>query len=740
MSNQIDKPNMNPPSRIKTIAGDKPKNNIRLKKVRFGREARLQIKNALAKHDDLGTQSVSGTSEAVFKAPKRIKAVYKLGSAGIEVAKTGTLATITVANTIVFKGAQRVVIGSNHLSPKFLKRAERMKMIDSVPVKEASAKIAQGYLSRLSTGNVLYSQAMRTKLNETRISKKIIRGVKKVQHATTRIKTVVVSTGRITKRATVRTYNVVRGLSQGTITPAMLARSTALAARNLVSTAYYKGLPKVGETLQNVTVKSAAWTIKRGIPTAGKTSLNASIAITRRLASNDMAIQGTYNALVIAKYGGRTAHKTAQIGLATVKGTIKAVKTSVRIIKGTSTSIKTATHRNIATRGAKRTASSRPVWNSVRRARARVSAARTARRTTRRAGGALARAGFSITNLALSAITKIAAPLILGGILVVILFQLISVPIQAIGAIFGRSSSVVDDDGQEIDEIDLLEFASDTDLGVPAFRQTWLSEMATSINEALSSNDVVRLFTDLGQTSFTSEVSIANLENFFMNDEQWTYMVFPIFSTFMLTNHELSGTIAQHQAVLASVFLATMRVESEEIREFCDQSFGWLGLGEGRHYFLPHYCGHTWTIYHSASCEGHLFWDDDIDDYDYYYCNEHYEGWEEHFECEGCSPYCADNQDSPCSMRDIHNILAEFVGLYRLARILIIDPLEALLAIDISIFDDLDDEDREEVISAIEYAISQYETALEVFIATLEVLEEELEIDLIPPELMHLVG
>jgi len=722
----MDKPNTNLPSRIKTVAGDKSLKSARLKKIGLGHEAKIQIKKALSPHDDLGTKTTSATATVTLSTPQYIKRVHRLGKVGLEVAKTGALATVTVANTIVFKGAQRVVIGSNHLSPKFLKRAGRMKIIDAVPARETSAKIAQGYLSRLPTRNVLYSQAMRTRLHETRISQSVVRGVKKVRSAVFRIKTVAVSTGRIAKTATIRTYNVVRGLSQGTITPAVLAQSTVSATRNLASTAYYRGLPKVGETLEKATAKSIAWTVKRGIPSTTKITGNAAIAISGRVSGDDMALRGVNSSLKTGRY--------------TIRASQKAVQTSQKIVRGTSTLIKTA---RVSTRRTSATGrASRPLWRRrIRRAGTRASVASSARWAARRTGGALTRAGFSITNLVLSVVTKMAAPLILVGILLVVLFQLINVPIQAIGAIFGRSSSVVDDYGNEVDEIDLLEFASDGEYGVPALRELWLGGMVWEINNALSSNDEVRLFTNFGDTSFNSAITVADLEDYFLSDEQWTYMVFPFFSTFMLTNHDLSGTIAQHQAVLTSIFAITMYVEIEDIREFCDQSFGWIGHDTGeRYYSLPHFCGCEWTIYHPAYCEGHYFWNDEINDYDVEYCDYKYEGWEEEFECEGCSEECADNPYSQCTMRDIRNISAEFVGLYWMARLLILDPLEELRAIDISIFDGLNEEAREEMINAIEYAIMQYETALEIFIATLEILEEELEINLIPSELLHLAG
>jgi len=695
---------------IKTAIADKPRTRIRLKRVGAGRETRLQLKNALAKHDDLGTQSLSGTASAALRAPNTIKRVHKLGAGAQEVIKTGALATVTVANTIVFKRAQTLVAGSDDLSPKFLERARRMKIIDAVPTGENSAKIAQGALSRLKTGHVLHSQAIRTKLNRTKISRSVVRGVNRVQRTVVKVKRIATATARVASTVVIGTATVVRGLRHGTITLSTIRQASLKGAKNLASSAYHKGLPKIAETIDKATTKGIVWTVKRGIPSAGKISLNASIAMTRRLASNDMGIQGVYQSLVVSKYGGRAAHKTIQTAQVVVRGTASGVKTAA---KRTHATVKKA----------------RPLWAAARRIGFRASAAAASKWAARRAGAAIANAGYSITSLAINFVKKAALPLLLGVLGIVVLFQFITAPIQAIGAIFSRSSSVTNAVGEEVDEIDLLDFASHPEYGVPALRNAFLNGMVESINIALSEEDEVRLMTDLGDRVFAAEdgeISVTILLEYFMTADQWILMVFPLFNTFMLVDHDLSATQEVHEQILQYIFSSTMRMRHEYIREFCQQSFGWMDhdpyqTGE-RYYSLPHFCGHTWEVYHPGYCSGH------DDGYSTYYCTEEY-SWYEEFECEECSEDCCDDDCSYslCSMTDAKNLKAEFIGLYGMVRLLILDPLEELQAISPRTED-------------IEYEIEKLETALDIFIANVQILEEELEIELMPPQLLHLAG
>jgi len=676
------------------VAGNKPTSSAQITKINYTREARLRIQKALGQHDDLGTQSMGRAATASLSAPRYIKKIHKLGVAGLEVAKTGTLATVTIANTIVFKGAQSAVAGSKFgnaagLSPKFLERAKRMKIIDAIPAGKASATIAQGYLSRLSTGRVLYSQAIRTKLHKTRISQSVVRGVKRVQRVGVTIKKVarsVVATGRGVGRAAVGAYVIVRGLRQGTLTPKAVAQNTFVKARGAVSAA----LPKAGAAIKTATANTVTWTVKRGIPTAGKLSLNSAISITRRLGANDMAIQGVHNSLVIAKYGGRATRKTIQTGKVATRGTVRAIKTSVK--RGTAAARKV-----------------RPLWRTARRIGVRASARAAGRWAARRTGGTLARAGYSITNLAISTVSKFALPLILGLVMIIVLYNLITMPVQAIGAIFGRSSEGVDWlDLLGIIEVDHYDFVHDVDTGVPVLHEAWLSGLANYINGQLGGGyDRVRLHTDLDMLNFSSSTTTAILEPHFIDAYQWGNLAMPIFSTIMLVETGGIGNFEMHMAALTISFDIIMTMTSDEDIEFY--------------------------------CWGHWLWDDELDDYvwddatdDYYiwYCEESDGSWE----------------DTGCFIRR-YTITTEFTGFYQMARIIILNPLEeaqeardaTAAIIDSGLFGDDDEEGLQELLNTLDYMITELETALEIFLGHLELLEEELDMDLIPPELLLLL-
>lgn len=531
-----------------------------------GKTGLLTLQGRFEQAPDLGTESVGQavalgqTAYMTFKvsqkateiAPQAAREIIKTGStaarATYQVATTAGKATLTLA-----KSTAAITRGYDMTG----------KVVVHVP---------------RDLANVLKRYASATGLNQTAISKAIVHRVQAIRTgyyaAKGKIQTGVAFTKNAVKgiiHRTGRAVRVVHGVATGTVSIALVRRSAAQsirAAGRVIKTRAKAGIKTGARALKRGIIKGGGVLIKnapRGAFAAFKggkfTVKNLSLAGAGILTgTDDYALQGVGHAINAVHLGVKTS---IQAGKLTGKAGGYTIKTGIKGVKGAK-----AGYAFIKNRGL------RAAFEQARK----------------KIGMKIVEAGKSLVSAAINLVKtvgmKIAIPLILIVAVAGGFTAAISVPASAIGAILG---GVFNMDGTGAD-VEVRDYLSDPTIGVPALvpplKADILSEVKTALNDT-TNNDIVRFKSDLtGADTFldvsvdaSGNVTIANFDTAFPDNDQIISMLQPLFNSIILMNFDLAPTEAQAKDTMEYMFSKVFKLENKDTVEKCGQN---LLTGEGR--------------------------------------------------------------------------------------------------------------------------------------------------------------
>jgi len=510
--------------------------------VYIGSKAINYVQGAMLGSGDLSAQVAGGaivagklgfyTFKVAQKTPKAIKTsfdvtkkvgvgIYKTGKNAIDVVTTTGRTTLTVANTLYI--------------------ANQLKNQLNLPV------------SRKDFTNILKSQADITNLNKTATSKAIIKGVQSVQK---KLQTVKKGLSQI-KTGAIKTATVIRGMTNGTIQTAVVARSVLSIAKR----ATVKLLKTGGKAVVKGTLKGLKVATLKGIPKLAKVSGKVTMGVGNALSkSDDMALQGVGQALKVGTQGIKT-------GIHTTKFAYKTVKTSVKAGYRTGKAIyKTVSY--IRNKGLK------AAWQK-------------AGQMTR---NAFAKAGKSVVNMAINLVKQAASKVILPILIIVVVVAVasgaVAAPLGAVGGVFGSVISIFTGNGDS-EDFDVKEYLMGK---VPALRNLYIQDLSAYLNNQFKANggtyDFVRLFTN--QSSNEVDRDIDSINAVFYTEEKIVDIMEPIFNAIIMQKYESSPSDIEAQTTLGEIFGNMFSRNEEAVTEWCGED------ADGTTY--PHSCGHIHAL------------------------------------------------------------------------------------------------------------------------------------------------
>ena len=496
-----------------------------------GRTVTAEVHRTVAKHGDMGSQTVSGvilsaqaTAAAVKAAQAVTPAVIATTKAAWDITTTAGKVTVAVAKTAA------VMANSKGLSAKVVLNNEIKNL---------------GGLSTNTSRNLV--AAVKT-IPQTAINAKnaVVSTAKRVQ------------TGVIkTKSAIKTTYTIVRGVATGKLT----IKSVAYNALSKGKTLLAKGVIKSGRTIGKGVVKTAKAAVTKGVPMASKGALGVSRVLTR---SDNMMIQGVGYSYTALSYGIKT-------GAAATRLTGRAVKTTVKGgIKAGKGIVKTVSF--IRQKGLK----------------AAVARARKA------AQKAVANAGKSVVSAALNLIKavgkKAAVPLMLLLVVVVFFNSIFGGVSSAVVNIFGGVFEMIDDVYdhtvvQNWEEVDTRSFILREVGKDGGFREQLVDNIYSNIVDDINffEFDIVRLLKPDGEYVLLTESEDikTDISTEIYTAEELTDIIQPIFQTYILRKYDLRLTNAQAETDLGIICEMLIRAERKAYPEYFDLEYCGQSLLDG---------------------------------------------------------------------------------------------------------------------------------------------------------------
>jgi len=510
------------------------------------------------------------------------------------------------------------------------------------------------------TKKVLLHQVKATGLLHTATSQNIISGVRQIQTSISNVKNTVVSTAKgiqtgfvSATNAVKRSYNLVRGMVNGTVMSSVVAHQALQKVGSFAITTGLKGLKIAGKGVARGVVKGGIWTLKRGLPNAAKGVGGLSMGVAGVLtSSNDMMLQGVGGSIMLANYGIRT-------GVVATKVTGRVIKTSVKggigVAKGTYKAIKFIKHKGL-----------RAAWERARN----------------KAATALVNAGKSvisaIVNLIKAAGQKVILPILLIAVIASVIMSVFAAPTVAVGGIFSGLFDTDNGDGTYT-STDIREFILDPTDGIPPKRTAYINDLYDYIQGQLEANaglyDYVRFKTNTQDNII--EPTIAGINGAFYTLDDLTNIIQPIFNAVILKDYELAPTKAEARQVLTEIFDKLFRIGEVPTVEWCGQS-----AIDGSGTPVTHSCGSIHELVDCPNPQSGTHGSYTCTSCCYYYCNGHTSYCDEY--CLGhtsyCSPGCshACNGYNYCGSHDVLTITLNMDGLYQLLFEYFEEPIDVL--------------------------------------------------------------
>ena len=503
---------------------------------------------ALLTEDDLGTQAAGMTIAAGMAGATGFKAAQWASEVGIESIKK------------VGNGAYQVITTTGRASITVGATVKTMIQTQAAPFSKEAIRI-------------LRSQAQLSGLNDTKIVKGIVSKVDRVKTAyhnavdgVKKVGTTVATGAKRIKTAVDTSVKIVHGVTTGTLS-VNLAKAQIEAFRQRmfkgIQTGVVKGVKTAAGYAVRGTAKGVGVTLFRGVPKAGKLLKGGVMTgAGMMMRSEDFAVRGVGTAVVATEVGV----KTAVVG---AKATGYTVKTAVKTGKAVYAGAKFIKNYGL-----------NAAWQ-----RARI----LARKKT-------FELGKSVVSLILQgaklAVGKVALPLLLIALLVLLFTGGISAAGSAAGAIF----SGVFEEGDTDTEYFYREYLLDTDgegKGLPPLTSVFKNQLAGEIQSRLNSYDIVRFFSDMNQNDVlyshyngtayggTPQSAVANG---MPSDETLANVIQPLLNAIILVEYDLEPTQSEMAALVKEIFDALYdisdpnSVNKDETEETCGQA---LKDGEG---------------------------------------------------------------------------------------------------------------------------------------------------------------
>jgi len=467
---------------------------------------------------------------------QNVKNLYNLqGSTGAQ----AVAAYITVAETgiKVWKAAQAAtpgVIGGAKVTLKVVR---------------GTWKAAKGTIFFLSMpiDNIKYAAAY-TKVAVTRVAGKVADAVKTNAKA-------VAATAK-------KTYTVVRGVIKGTIPiPQHLVRKIIVSGFKLG----FRATWFVGK----ISVKSAVKVGIKGIKIGGSSvvAIGGMVGKNEGIGTQAFAASVTAGkyAVTAVKYSPKAVKGVYTVGKTAVKTPIYAVKGGVSVVKTTVKVVK-----SVKTNGLAKTAGK--VGNMVKRAAVKVVKA----------------AANAIQMLVKAAARKIIMPLIIIVTAFILIFQIIMIPVQAGGAIFGSVFSFfTGDKDKDKPDIDVRQYVTDAATAARTkFEQDIIDDGNSNLKANGGSYDYVRIY--LGDTcedqvkdglpfdQDTVDKSVFTLD-------ELVNLASPVFNAIILTKYNLEPTETEAKDTVDEIISTLLAYKSQAMKtEWCEYEDG--------DPTVPHYC------------------------------------------------------------------------------------------------------------------------------------------------------
>lgn len=511
-----------------------------------GRAVVGKVQNAFANSDDMGNQTASGVISAAMLTHAYFKTVERAAPSVVSAAKNLPEKAEKVTNTItkVGKGVYEVynTTGKTYIT-----------------IKNSASALRSGFVP---FKNALLKNAVLSGLNQTAISKRVLTIANKVtsvvKTAKQNIKTV--------KQTVKRSYNVVRGVANGTLKGGTVAKQVVNKAKSLRKISLSKlkimGAKTISVSAKGVArgaVKGAVWSVKRGVPLAKKGINNASLGVASVLnRSDDMMLQGAGHVMTFTRYGVKTTVGTAKL-------TAKAVKTSVKAgVKTTNAITKTV---------------------SFARQKGLRAAARKAGEKVARA---VQNAGKSAISAILDATKKLASKFmipVLGIALVVCLFTVLTGGVTAVVGYFLSGEFLLADD-DVLTATNIRDFLKNDEYGIETQRANEIRDKASFIEwwylAPLDEHDMFHNGTyhivwykilendDTVELGYDHNENVNKIEHVFYSAEDLLDIMSPIMYAVILVEYDLEADEDELVESLEEIFKVIWDVETETSVEYCE--------------------------------------------------------------------------------------------------------------------------------------------------------------------------
>ena len=563
-----------------------------------------KLQSELSGKNDLGSQAAGIGIKTVDAAVQSFKAaqmasdvslngisgICKVGKGIYQVGLTGTLGVVTVAQTV--------------------------------------SKLKEGQIKPLSPEAVrtLRSQALKTGLSNTELSRRLMYSVKDIRRKVKSTINTAASIGHGIKTG----YKIVRGVISGKTTFKILKEDVKKFALKAIS----KSMVAVNGSVYKLSkgsiqmISSAATSPLLG--TGLSTGLKGGTGILQN--SDDYALQGAGSALRGAELGIRTSIKGIKVSKYTVKTTIKTGKKVVHagmFIKNNGL---------------------RAAWKA-----ARGYGAKSAQNLLK-----------AMLNVFKALGRKVIIPILIIATVVMACSGVITVPVTAVASIFGSFFSTKDTKK----DFDIKDFLNTS---VPGLITEFQDDLAGKMEESRTKYDIVRFKSNISADETVSPTKDGIISAFPSNDEVIN-MIQPVFNAVILMEYDLEPTEKQAEDLVKEIFDKLFSVSTAKTTEYCGQD---LLTGKGT-VLASHTCGeihakddcpnkktgthksYTCDDCCTMSCPGHAA-DDGTTTY-----------------CPGCTNTCSGY--TYCGSHSVITYTLSVEGIYALEKEYFGDPIEELLS------------------------------------------------------------
>ena len=346
-----------------------------------------------------------------------------------------------------------------------------------------------------------------------------------------------------------KTYTVVRGVLTGTVTlPANIPRK--------IVKGIFKGVWYTGKIVAKTTVKTATKAVVKTVKIGGSSLVMAGNMIGR---NDDLGAQSFGTAVTTGKYIVETVKFTPKA----VKGAYHAAKTTVmvpvKIVQGTVSAVKVTAK----------------VVKSVQNNGWAKTAGKVGRKVKTTAVNTVKAIGNAVKIATKAAVKKIIVPLLLIIIGFILIFQVISIPVQAVGTILAGVFSMFSPESGNSVEINVKEYVSNA---ATVAREAYIQRILHEGNAILKINggqyDYVRVYKGADcedQAADGMQLSLSTINANTYSIDELTNLAQPIFNAIVLTKYNLEPTETEAKNAIDEILSTLLQYQTRSMEpEWCE--------------------------------------------------------------------------------------------------------------------------------------------------------------------------